>query len=80
MNGRRKYAAEPREANVPFSRSRYVREGKAIAEVCPEAAKRWDYEKNEGLDPHTVSYGSDKKVWWRCNQVSGSSMAAQDRS
>lgn len=50
----------------PICRSRYVREGKSLAEVCTEAAKRWDYEKNEGLDPHTVSYGSDKKVWWRC--------------
>lgn len=34
----------------------------------PELLKEWDYEKNNklGLTPDTVSYGSAKKVWWKC--------------
>lgn len=28
----------------------------------------WDYEKNNklGLDPTKLTYGSGKKVWWKC--------------
>ena len=29
---------------------------------------QWDYEKNEMNTPQTVSYGSKKKVWWRCHE------------
>lgn len=39
-----------------------------LAEVFPELAKQWDYEKNGDLTPETVSYGSNKKVWWICSK------------
>ncbi len=26
----------------------------------------WDHERNIGVDPATVTYGSKKKVWWKC--------------
>lgn len=29
-------------------------------------AKKWDYDKNE-LGPEHFTTGSDKKVWWKCN-------------
>jgi len=29
--------------------------------------KEWDYEKNT-IQPNEVTYGSNKKVWWRCNE------------
>ena len=29
----------------------------------------WDYEKNGELTPKDVSYGSRKKVWWRCKHA-----------
>ena len=29
---------------------------------------QWHPEKNEGLSPDTVPYGSKKKVWWRCER------------
>lgn len=32
----------------------------------PELAKDWDYQKNE-ITPDKVSYGSDKKFWWICD-------------
>jgi hypothetical protein len=41
-------------------------ETNAFANVHPELLEYWDYEKNEGIDPKKVSYGSEKKVWWKC--------------
>ena len=32
-----------------------------------ELMNEWDYEKNI-VDPHTIRYGSNKKVWWRCSK------------
>lgn len=31
----------------------------------PDLVKEWDQDKNE-LDPHNVTEGSNKKVWWKC--------------
>jgi len=36
-------------------------------EVNPELLQEWNYEKNKGIDPHSLSAGSPKKVWWLCN-------------
>ena len=33
----------------------------------PELAKDWDYSKNE-ITPDMISYGSDKKFWWKCEK------------
>lgn len=37
----------------------------------PEVAKDWNYDKNGILTPTTITYGSNKKVWWRCSTCSG---------
>ncbi|HEC66278.1 MAG TPA: hypothetical protein ENI23_13395 [bacterium] len=34
----------------------------------PELVKEWDYVKNGKLQPKDVSYGSHKKVWWKCKK------------
>ena len=34
----------------------------------PELMKDWDYIKNADIDPHTVSFGSNKRVWWKCSK------------
>lgn len=41
-------------------------EKNAFAFVHPELVQFWDYEKNDGVDPKVISYGSGTKVWWRC--------------
>lgn len=28
----------------------------------------WNYEKNQSLDPNTLTRVSGKKVWWKCNK------------
>lgn len=34
--------------------------------IYPEIAKEWDLDKNKPLTPNDVSYGSNRKVWWKC--------------
>ena len=44
----------------------YCKEHPEMAHLLNE----WDYEKNEGLTPHTVNVGSPNKVWWNfCTQI-----------
>lgn len=32
----------------------------------PDIAAEWDYEKNNGISPDSVSYSANKKYWWIC--------------
>lgn len=34
----------------------------------PLLASEWNYSKNNGLDPTTITDGSNKKVWWKCSK------------
>jgi len=38
----------------------------------PELLEEWDYEKNKGLLPESLSIGSNKKVWWICKKCGSS--------
>ena len=38
----------------------------SLATKFPEIANEWDYEKNEGITPKDVTYGSSKLYWWTC--------------
>lgn len=38
-----------------------------LVTVNPKLASEWCYEKNGGLRPTSVTVGSHKKVWWKCN-------------
>ena len=35
-------------------------------EIAPHLKDEWDYIKNGNLDPNAFSFGSQKKVWWKC--------------
>ena len=41
-----------------------------LASKYPELIEEWNYELNNKLDiqPNKVSYGSSKKVWWKCSK------------
>ena len=39
-----------------------------LATVNPTLVKEWNNEKNTDLKPTMVTYGSSKKVWWKCSQ------------
>lgn len=38
-----------------------------LVTVNPQLASEWCYEKNNGLKPISVTVGSHRKVWWKCN-------------
>lgn len=40
--------------------------GKSLADLYPDIAKEWDYEKNYPITPQMKSQGSHDKVWWIC--------------
>jgi len=41
----------------------------SIAETHPELAKQWHPTKNGELTPRFVTVGSNKKVWWKCDEA-----------
>lgn len=44
--------------------NRYISENK-------ELMQEWDWEANANLDPAKLTYGSNKKVWWKCPKCGG---------
>ena len=38
-----------------------------LSTTCPELVKQWHSIKNGELNPSMVTFGSHKKVWWKCN-------------
>lgn len=39
--------------------------GNSLAAVHPELIAEWS-EKNLPLTPDSITFGSNKKVWWKC--------------
>ena len=51
----------------PFCSNKRVKAGdNDLQSRYPELALEWNREKNDGLRPDGVVYGSHKAVWWRC--------------
>ncbi len=42
------------------------RKSKSLLKLFPDIAKEWHPTKNDRLLPSMVSYGTPKKVWWKC--------------
>jgi len=45
-----------------------VGESNCLENKFPKIAKEFDVDKNIGMSAKTISYGSNKKVWWKCNK------------
>lgn len=53
----------------PYCSGNYVLDGfNDLATVFPNIAKEWNYERNGQLKPNNVTFGSGKKVWWKCDK------------
>lgn len=39
-----------------------------LATKYPEIAAEWNYDRNNGLSPTEIIYGSAKNVWWKCRK------------
>lgn len=58
-------------ANCPYCCNKAVLSGfNDLSFKCPELIEKWHYEMNDPLRPETLSIGSDRKVWWKCNNCS----------
>ena len=44
-----------------------VKEKQTLASLFPEIAVQWHPTRNGELTPAIVTYGSMRKVWWRCD-------------
>ena len=52
----------------PFCSGKRVLKGyNDLLFLYPKIAKEWDYKKNKGLTPESVTSKSAKKVWWKCS-------------
>jgi positive regulator of sigma E activity len=52
----------------PYCSGRRVCNDNNLQTVNPELSKQWHTTKNGNLTPNDVTIGSDKSVWWQCNQ------------
>lgn len=39
-----------------------------LATRCPGIAEEWNQERNGGMTPRMVPYGSDREAWWKCRK------------
>jgi len=46
----------------------YPKEHRSLDKLFPKIALGWHPSKNGDLSPSNVSYGSNKKVWWKCER------------
>lgn len=70
-----------RKASCPFCSGHRVLSGfNDLASRFPELTKHWDLEKNEGVKPSEVAFGSSKKFWWRCERNHSFSMRCNVRA
>jgi len=52
----------------PFCANKRVCKDNSLASLNPDLAAQWIYEKNRPLTPKDVVPGSNRRVWWKCDQ------------
>ncbi len=45
-----------------------VYSGNELSITNPKLVEEWDFEKNYPLTPDDVTFGSNRKVWWKCKK------------
>ena len=54
------------KTNCPFCAGQKVSDINSLLIKFPNLVKEWHPNKNNTLKAETVSFGSNKKVWWKC--------------
>ncbi|MBR2561628.1 MAG: hypothetical protein IKF16_08540 [Lachnospiraceae bacterium] len=55
------------KCRCPYCHNRKLLKGfNDLESRFPEIAAEWDYEKNGGLKPDEVVYGTNRVAWWKC--------------
>lgn len=39
-----------------------------LATTHPQICNEWNYQRNVGVSPHVITYGSGKQIWWKCSK------------
>lgn len=39
----------------------------SLAQAAPPLVANWDHEKNGDITPDSISFGSQKRAWWKCH-------------
>lgn len=50
----------------PYCAGQKVSITNCLASLFPELAAEWDYKRNFGKNPESVTYGSKSLAWWKC--------------
>jgi DNA-directed RNA polymerase subunit RPC12/RpoP len=53
-----------RKQNCPYCSGKRICKDNCLSCTHPEIASEWNFDKNNGLTPDQVTYGSTRKVWW----------------
>jgi len=60
-------ANRTRKRGCPYCVNKKVCKSNCLSTTHPELVKQWHPTKNGNLTPEMLTYGSTKKVWWKCN-------------
>jgi hypothetical protein len=57
-----------RRSGCPFCADKRISSTNSLAVVYPEIAAEWHPTKNGKLTPRAVTWGSGRRVWWKCSK------------
>jgi hypothetical protein len=60
----------------PFCFGKTPSDRNRLSILHPEIMEEWDFDKNKDIVLSSITYGSDKKVWWKC-KICGYSYCAK---
>lgn len=60
-------ASRKRGDGCPYCSNQKVCKDNCLAVTHPKLAKEWDYDKNK-IKPEEITFGSNKKIWWKCKK------------
>ena len=61
--------SKTRGSGCPYCANKRVLIGfNDLATTHPVLVKEWNFEKNKEISPYNITYGSDRKVWWKCEK------------
>lgn len=68
------------QSGCPYCASKKICSDNSLADLYPEVAKEWHPTKNKALTPSDVTYGSNKRYWWKCREGHSWVAAVADRT
>ena len=52
----------------PFCAGKQISQTNALSVQAPDVAREWHPDRNGDLTPGDVTYGSPRRVWWKCSE------------